>query len=130
MTGATDLDSNPRIRSARVDMGAFESAYWGMYSDVDADGMRDVDEINADTDPTNSDSVLAVTGIRSDGQSVRVVWKGGREAWQYLEKRGDLEETQAVWRAVCTNLPPTPITTNFLDAGSSSQQFYRVRVQR
>lgn len=46
---------------------------------------------------------------------MRIEWKGGTNARQTLEIRGDIVSTTEQWLAICTNLPPTPATTNYLD---------------
>lgn len=88
-------------------------------------------EYLADTDPTNKQSVLAITNVSVNGTGARLYWKGGNAVTQYLELRRNLTSTTEQWLAVLTNIPPTPTTTNFLDpAGTDAVRFYRIRAVR
>jgi hypothetical protein len=67
------------------------------------------------------------------GQQVRIEWKGGREALQFLERRSalDLASSSEPWTVVFTNRPPTAPQTNVLDTLSSGEaRFYRLRAIR
>ncbi len=130
VSGTTDLDSNGRIQCGRVDMGAYESPYWGTFSDVDGDGMKDADEIVADTDPTNAESVLCLLSIREQWGGVRLDWKGGRDAWQFLEIRTDLVNTTEQWTAIYGIPPPTPLTNAVITFGATNRMlFFRIRAR-
>jgi hypothetical protein len=85
-------------------------------------------EYLAGTDPTNADSVLAVTNITVSGAGVRVDWKGGSEVTQYLETRASLATGE--WTAIRTNAPSTPTATNYTHSSSNPAGFYRIRAVR
>ena len=61
--------------------------------DPDGDGTQTDAEYAADTNPTNKESVLIITGIELESQGIRVGWKGGTGVWQYLEYRTVLAGT-------------------------------------
>jgi hypothetical protein len=147
--GTTDCDGRPRVVGTRVDMGAYEyqgpgmSAFIGWLDehhlptdgsaeqgDPDGDGMATDGEYAADTDPINSASVLGITGIRTAGQGVRVDWKGGVLATQYLECVVSLMNTGLQWTAIFTNLPPTPLNTNVTAAATTNQMLFRIRAKK
>jgi hypothetical protein len=94
----------------------------------DGDDMPAWQEYLAGTDPTNADSVLAVTNITVSGAGVRVDWKGGSEVTQYLETRASLATGE--WTAIRTNAPSTPTATNYTHSSSNPAGFYRIRAVR
>jgi hypothetical protein len=101
-------------------------------ADVDGDGFAAWQEYLADTDPTNHLSKLELTGVRliPDG-GVRVDWKGGVWASQWLEAKYNLANTGEQWVAIFTNLPPTSTATNVIDSGATNAtRFYRIRAVR
>lgn len=96
--------------------------------DSDDDGMTDGDEIAADTDPNSADSLLTIYDVSADTDGVRISWKGGVQATQYLERIPALMSTGEAWTAIFTNLPPTATQTNRLDGtATNSCAFYRLR---
>ena len=100
-------------------------------ADLDQDGMTTWQEFLADTDPTDSRSRLEITGIRALPEGLRIDWKGGVWATQYLETRQSLGGTSTPWTAVATNLPPTATATNIIDAGATNGVlFYRIKAAR
>lgn len=99
--------------------------------DQDGDGARAWEEHQADTDPTSRASVLALTGIRPADLSVRLDWKGGTGAWQYLERRLGPAAPGGSWTPIFTNRPPTAAETNWTDDRSAAEpRFYRIRAER
>jgi hypothetical protein len=100
-------------------------------SDTDNDGVPAWREFWCDTQPTNSESCLALTELQIAETGVNIYWKGGVLATQYLERLPNLTSTGGVWQVVFTNQPPTAVTTNFFDQdGTNSPFFYRIRVVR
>lgn len=76
--------------------------------DTDDDGVDDYDEWYATTDPTDSNSLLRITGIRTDGTGVQVDWQGGFNVYQQVEWSPDPTDTN--WQFVVGALAPTPPT--------------------
>jgi len=100
--------------------------------DTDDDTSGDGDEWIADTDPQDTQSVLAIVDIAASSTGVvQVTWKGGEWATQYVECRHSLTSTGDQWTALYTNLPPTPISNTFEHAsGMISNAFYRLKASR
>jgi parallel beta-helix repeat protein len=98
----------------------------------EGDGMPAWQEYVADTDPTNRNSVLAVIGVTMEDGGVRIDWKGGQWATQYVENCLDLGSTDSVWRCIHTNaILPTPTTNFVIDAEATNDVlFYRIKVER
>ena len=101
-------------------------------NDLDTDGMDNVDEYIADTDPDADDSFLALTNITKDATGVRLCWHGGRQSRQFIDFNTNLLETVDGWQPVASNSPPTEIDMQWLhtDATNDNAGFYRVRAQR
>ncbi|MBI3986610.1 MAG: hypothetical protein HY343_06810 [Lentisphaerae bacterium] len=103
----------------------------GPSADPDGDGADNRAEYLADTNPLLAGSLLEVLGLSWDGASLRVIWKGGQQATQYVERSPTLIGTVAVWSAFYTNLPPTAVTNTVLDTlATNSASFYRIRATR
>ena len=155
MAGATDLDGRPRVIQGIVDIGAYEALLPGWDedadglpdewewdrartltglapdADADGDGADNLAEYGADTDPFSGSSLLELTLIAPEAGGMRVVWRGGRNAWQFLERSTNLSAGASGWTAVYTNAPPTALSAEALDAAPAEDKaFYRVRAQR
>ncbi len=98
--------------------------------DFDGDGLTTLQEYLADTNPTNSASLLRITGIGLSGAGAHVTWTGGNNVWQYLECAPALAGNQ--WDSIFTNSPPTTITNAVLHSGviTGTSLFYRIKTQR
>jgi len=134
MAGATDMEGNPRILCGCVDMGAYESPYWGMYSDVDGDGMSDFSEYyTAGTDPADADSVLRLLGEphwvrRTDADGMVISWSSQTGRWYMVYRTTNLFEGN--FTIVGKNIRGVQGMTSITDrtAHSHSTAFYRVKV--
>lgn len=93
--------------------------------DGDGDGMSNLAEYIADTNPTDKNSVLRILRVEPLSDGMRLKWAGGIEAEQILEYSRDLK----VWNAWYTNMPPTSITNETDYTGYEKSLFFRVRVE-
>jgi hypothetical protein len=97
--------------------------------DFDGDHFSNFDEFIAGTDPVSALSLLRLTSVTQNNQSVLLQWIGGTNATQYIERSTSLGSP---WAKILTNNPPTPVTNQFTDPNLSNRTnyFYRVRAAR
>lgn len=97
--------------------------------DSDGDGMSNLQEYLAGTDPTNAASFFGITAIAREGNDVRVTWTMGSG------KTNSLQVTTSAGSGFSNNFTDLFIATdtvgsvtNYLDVGAASQtqRFYRV----
>ena len=100
--------------------------------DHDGDGLATWEEYIADTDPTNSQSVLAFSSITTDNEGLRLTWAGGQWARQYLDARGSLGTSSLPWVCILTNdaLPTAITNTTLRPLPDGGHRFYRIRAER
>jgi hypothetical protein len=115
----------------------WEQQYFGSITncapdaDPDGDGMPNLLEYLADTNPTNALSVLRVSRIVPEANGLRIEWQGGVAARQFLERSTSLGSAGSDWLTLFTNNPPTPLQTNLFDLlGTNRALFYRIRAVR
>ncbi len=148
MAGLTDLDGRPRIVGGTVDMGAYEYQGPGMgefigwlgqhglptdgsgdATDPDLDGLNNGQEWQADTDPTNSLSVLRIESIAA-GPPVEVQFSVSSSNRLYtLHRATNLDA--APWISVPgqTDVPGTGGWQTLRDTNAVAAGFYRVSVR-
>ncbi|HXI85190.1 MAG TPA: hypothetical protein VNL17_13985 [Verrucomicrobiae bacterium] len=100
--------------------------------DPDGDGMNNLQEYLAGTDPTNSASALLITSIVTTGNNIRVTWTTGPGKTNALERTaGNAGNFATNSFAAITNIITTGAATNYLDAGAATNGpalYYRVRL--
>ena len=94
-------------------------------TDTDGDGVGDYEEWYATTDPTDSNDLLRITGIRPSGGGVQVDWQGGFNVYQQVEWNPDLTGTN--WQFVAGALAPTPPTNQVLIGTNFGPGAVRIR---
>lgn len=102
----------------------------GPSTDLDNDGMSNLQEYLADTDPQSSTSCLELVQIALQGTNIMLEWHGGQASTQYLESRTSLSFTASAWTPIYTNLPPTVSNSLTRPVPASSNRFYRIRAVR
>ncbi len=75
---------------------------------LDEDGMSNLEEYQADTDPTNAASRLTLVDISQETDGLRIWWIGGTSVTQLVEVCGDLTGEGTPWTSLATNAPPHP----------------------
>jgi hypothetical protein len=125
-TGSRDLDGNPRIVGAMVDIGAYEFQnpgsvislawlqQWNLptdgsadYADPDGDGMNNWQEWIAGTNPTNALSCLRLLSATSAGGNLTVSWQSVAGVNYFLQRSANLGS------------PFTLVLTNILRTGTN-----------
>jgi len=108
--------------------GSIGAIWWS--DDLDGDGFNNLQEYEADTNPTNRASFLGMSGASRSGGSVTIRWHGGVQATQVLQRSFSLGPTVS-WVNIFTNLPPTSVNATYADAiGANQSAYYRITANR
>ena len=125
---ATDSDGD-RLPDA-WEMKYFGTLAYRPLDDPDHDGMNNLAEYLAGTDPTDPKSKLALD-ILVVGNEVRVSWPATTNATQYLQGRYRLDQSNGSWIDLRTNLPQVPNSGGYTDQLSTNPaRFYRLRLEK
>jgi len=143
-----DLDGNPRIAGATVDIGAYEFqapqslisyAWLQQYglptdgsadaADPDGDGMNNWQEWRCGTSPTDASSALRLLSAQRTGTNITVTWQSVAGVNYFLERSTDLAVPSS-FTPLATSILGQPGTTSYIDtnAAVNGPRFYRVGV--
>jgi len=145
----TDIVGVPRPQGSAYDLGAYEyptdddgdgmGDWWEILyfgstnaplgaatADRDNDGASNRDEYGAGTDPTNPDSVLALTDFFLSGDSCILKWNSVRGKAYSIQKCTDLETGFSTALDRIDGDPP--VNTRILPLGGAASSFYRIIV--
>ena len=135
---ATNLDPNlsavgdgiPNWWKQQYGLDLFNPAVAG--ADADGDGMSNLQEYLAGTNPTNAASAFRITAMTPTGSNVRVAWKAGSGRTNVVQAASVLGSNSF------TDISPPIIIsgsrdvfTNYLDIGGATnvpKRFYRIRL--
>ena len=130
---------NNRIRKIWVDTygigipDAWQVAHFGLAgidpnADPDGDGMSNIAEYLAGTDPLNPNSSLKITVIQIQQGKALIDWSGGSTVFEYLQRSSDLGGA-GFWQDIFTNPPSAFGEGSYSDLSSTNTfYFYRIRV--
>jgi hypothetical protein len=148
MTGATDLDGNPRIVGTNADIGGYEYpsctvsgvlvAWLNEYGlaadgsadllDADGDGANNQQEYLAGTDPTDPLSVLKIVELRQSAGTNFIRWQSAAGALPYNVWYST--NLTAGWQMATNQLPRTPPTNEWVQPlpQGDAPQYYRITI--
>ncbi|MCK5849961.1 MAG: hypothetical protein KAH23_03525, partial [Kiritimatiellae bacterium] len=95
--------------------------------DDDNDGMSDVDEILAGTDPLDQDSVFQISELSIQDGSLHLEFQSVNGRMYSVEYKNDL--TNSTWLNLSTNISGDGSVLDILDTLDPQKRFYRLRLQ-
>jgi glucose/arabinose dehydrogenase len=97
-------------------------------ADTDGDGLTNLQEFRAGTDPTNSLSALRVTATGPNNAHWDITFPTVSNKLYRVESTDEM--TNTTWNTVAGNLPGTgnPLTITDTNAAAYPQRFYRIRL--
>ncbi len=149
--GAVDLDGNPRVGGGVADIGAYEqpadsdadglSDPWEQHyvggltnlwagGDWDGDGLSDMDEQRAGTNPADATSNLRIVAVDADTNAAGVVVRWASAEGRTYALRAATNALERVPLALQTNLAATaPLNVLTDSAPAEAVRFYGVELQ-
>jgi hypothetical protein len=109
----------------------------GANGDFDGDGVSNIDEMTAGTNPTDANSVFRITSTARVGSSVLITWTTvTNKTYRVLACTGDAvggyTNNFSNLSPLITSIASGESTTNYLDvggaSGTSTSKYYRVRL--
>ena len=100
--------------------------------DTDGDGLNNLQEYLAGTDPTNSSSFFGITAIAQEANDLRITWMTSIGKTNALERSAfSVDSFSNDFSALFTVTNAIGTTTNYLDRGAttnSPSSYYRIRL--
>ena len=130
-SGYTDFDSDgmPDDWETQFGLNPFSAA--DASADPDGDGMSNLQEYLADTDPTNGLSCLRMSALACSNGQIRLEWCGGTNATRYLEYTSSLPAAgNGSWTVLLKETPPTLKTNSMIVSPTLKAGFFRIRATR
>jgi len=118
------VESGTGVRQSDYDLGTNPND-----PESDGDNVNDGEEWIADTNPNDPLDSLRFTGIRQGAGAAVLEWAGGEQAFQMVEVALG-PSNNAAWRAVYTNLPPTPLSDSCTADFGTNVVNFRLRAHR
>ena len=117
----------------------WEIQYFGLIgiapnTDADGDGMSNLQEFVAGTDPTNGASAFRITALAREGDDIRVTWVMGPGKTNALQAAAGVADGSFSTNSFITIFTVTNTIgtfTNYLDVGAATNipaSYYRVRL--
>ena len=91
--------------------------------DADGDGLSNLQEFQAGTNPLDATSALAITSIAAIGDDIQVNWQSAPGKTNQLQ-RSSTPDSSGAWNTMLTTTGTTATATGA--ATNSLWQFYRV----
>jgi hypothetical protein len=123
----TDGDGLPDNWELRY-FGSLDDARGGASQDPDGDGLTNLQEFRAGTDPMNGGSSVRITSVSVAGDQVRMTFSSIAGKHYRVERTDSL--AGALWLVVAENIVATGTEVEVVGRAESGQRvgFYRVRV--
>jgi hypothetical protein len=127
-TFADDVNNNGLADSWELaNFGSLNAPGGGPLDDPDHDGMNNLAEFLAGTDPNDANSVLRLTGVSWQGGGVQLNWQGGTNVIYRIQRTQTLNNP-ASWQDIYTNAPGAVATGAYLDpAPPAGAAYYRIK---
>ena len=115
---------------------AWEQQYFGSLNanpgdDPDGDGMNNLREFRAGTNPTDAQSVFELVDISKVANGISVRWSSQSDRSYRVRRSATLLTTPADYQVVQAGLAATPPVNQFIDTtvGTNAPFFYRIEIE-
>ncbi|MDD4869109.1 MAG: hypothetical protein PHR77_01015 [Kiritimatiellae bacterium] len=96
------------------------------YDDADTDGVYNVDEYIADTDPRNSNDYLSISGVEVSTNGLQLTWSSKESRFYSIDMKTSLFDTVWIDSGLGTNAPDVGSNTVVL-LPVNTQGYFRIK---